>query len=69
MTPQLQQALKARWHELERELADPFDGKVTIDTDPATRGGELLEEQDAIGFELDANKLECGLDELWQDEA
>jgi len=69
MTPQQRQALKARWHEIERELADLTDGKVTSDTDPATREGELIEEQDAIEFELGANKLECGMDESWQDDA
>lgn len=46
-----------------------FQGEVTSDTDPATREGELLEEQDAIEFELAADKLECGLDDSWQDDA
>jgi hypothetical protein len=62
MTPRQRQALKARWHEIERELADLFDGKVTVDTDPATCEAELLEEQDAIEFELQSGELDCGLD-------
>ena len=63
MTPQQRQALKARWHEIERELADLFDGKVTVETDPATCEAELRDEQDATEFEL-----ECGMDESWQDD-
>jgi hypothetical protein len=62
MTPQQRQALKARWHEIERELADLFDGIVTVETDPATCEGELLEEQDAIEFELASDELDCGLE-------
>jgi hypothetical protein len=58
MTPQQRQALKVRWHEIERELADLFDGKVTIETDPATCEAELLEEQDAIEFELGSDELD-----------
>jgi hypothetical protein len=69
MTPPQRQALKARWHEIERELADLANGKVSSDTDPAIRERELIDEQDAIEFELAANKLECGMDESWQDEA
>ena len=68
MTPQQRRALKSRWHEIERELADLFDGKVTPDTDPTTREAELLEEQDAIEFELAAGELRCGMDDSWRDD-
>ena len=68
MTPEQRQVLNFRWHEIERELADLFDGKVTADTDPAAREGELLEEQDAIEFELGADQLSCGFDESWQED-
>lgn len=63
MTPQQRQALDARWHAIERELADLHDGKVTVGTDPAVREGELLEEQDEIEFELGSDQLDCGLDQ------
>jgi hypothetical protein len=62
MTPQQRRALRARWHEIERELSDLCDGKVTIDTDPATCEAELRDEQDAIEFELRSGSLDCGLD-------
>ena len=62
MTPQQRQALRTRWHEIERELADLFEGKVTVETDPGTCEAELLEEQDAIEFELASGALDCGLD-------
>ena len=62
MTPQQRKALKNRWHEIERELADLFDGKVTVETDPATCEAELRDEQDAIEFELESGSLDCGLD-------
>lgn len=68
MTPEQRQPLNSRWYEIERELADLFDGKVADDVDPATREGELLEEQDAIEFELGADKLSCGFDESWQED-
>lgn len=67
MTPQQRQTLQARWLELQRELADLWDGNVTPDTDAATRQAELRDEQDAIEFELGADKLECGMDESWRD--
>jgi hypothetical protein len=69
MTPQQRQALKTRWHEIERELADLFDGKITPDIEPATREADLLEEQDAIEFELAAGQLQCGMDDSWRDDA
>jgi hypothetical protein len=69
MTPQQRQALKTRWHEIERELTELFEGKVTPETDPATCERELQEEQDAIEFELSAGELKCGMDESWQDDA
>ena len=62
MTPEQRKALKARWNEIERELTDLFDGKVTIDTDPAKCEAELRDEQDAIEFELRSGELDCGLD-------
>jgi hypothetical protein len=62
MTPEQRQALKARWREIERELADLFNGKVTVETDPATCEAELRDEQDAIEFELASGELDCGLD-------
>ena len=68
MTPQQRQPLKTRWHEIERELADLLDGKVTPDTEPATREADLLDEQDAIEFELAAGELRCGMDDSWRDD-
>ena len=38
--------LQQRWHEIDAELEDIRNGKVTIGSDPATREGELLEELD-----------------------
>jgi hypothetical protein len=64
MTPEQRQALKTRWHEIERELADLCEGKVTIDTDPATCEAELRDEQDTIEFELRSGELDCGLGPL-----
>ena len=40
-----------RWLEIDRELAEIAEGKVTPGTDPATREGELLEEQDRLEWE------------------
>jgi hypothetical protein len=40
-----------RWQEVDRELAEIADGKVTPGTDPASREGELLEVQDRLEWE------------------
>jgi hypothetical protein len=61
MTPKRRQVLKARWYEIERELSDLHDGKVMLDSDPATFEAELLDEQDTIEFELRTGELDCGL--------
>ena len=40
-----------RWLQIDRELAEIAEGKVTTGTDPASREGELLEEQDRLEWE------------------
>jgi hypothetical protein len=40
-----------RWLEIDRELAEIAEGKVTPGTDPVSRVGELLEEQDRLEWE------------------
>ncbi|MGE0608683.1 MAG: hypothetical protein AB7O62_16430 [Pirellulales bacterium] len=68
MTPEQRHLLQARWQEVEKELAGLRAGKVTKETDPATQEAELLEEQDAIEFELQADQLQCGYDPSWQED-
>ncbi len=63
MTPEHRHALHARWLSIQQELADLLDGKVITDVDPATREGELLEQQDEIEFELGSDQLDCGMSE------
>jgi len=41
-----------RWLEIDCELADIAEGKVTQGTGPASREGELLEEQDRLEWEV-----------------
>lgn len=41
----------ARWAAIDRELAELSSGRVVAD-DPANRERELLDEQDALEFEL-----------------
>lgn len=43
--------IDTRWREIDAELADIASCKTTSDADPATREGELLEEQDALEYE------------------
>ena len=62
MTPEQREALWERFQEIDRELADLYDGKAVVASDPAIREGELLEEQDEIEFELGCDQLDCGLD-------
>ena len=52
MTPDRYREIKERWVEIDRELADLHAGKVVVGSDPADREAELLEEQDALEFEL-----------------
>jgi len=40
-----------RWLAIDRELAEIAESKVTPGTDPASREGELLEEQDRLEWE------------------
>ncbi len=68
MTPEQRQMLTIRWQEIELELASLLIGKVSKETDPATYEAELLEEQDAIEFELQADQLQCGYDASWQED-
>lgn len=51
MTPQRKAELEKRWHECERQIQAIHAGKV-VDGDPAEAEGTLLEEQDAIEYEL-----------------
>jgi hypothetical protein len=52
MNPARLSEIKQRWAEIDRELADLHDGKVVLSSDPAAREAELLDEQDALDFEL-----------------
>lgn len=52
MDDRRRQEIEKRWREIDREIAAIHDGKLIRGTDPATREGELLEEQDALEFEL-----------------
>ena len=44
--------INARWEAIDRELADLWAGRVVSGSDPATREGELLTEQDELEYEL-----------------
>lgn len=53
MTPNRHREIEARWAAIDSELIDLVEGKVMPDvSDPAGREGELLEEQDALEYEL-----------------
>ena len=52
MDAKRREEIQRRWHEIDAELEDIRDGRVTKDGDPATREGELLEELDALEFEV-----------------
>jgi hypothetical protein len=52
MNPNRYREIKQRWAEIDRELADLHEGKVVSSSDPAAREAELLEEQDALDYEL-----------------
>jgi hypothetical protein len=53
MTPERRQEIQDRWAAIDRELVDLAAGKVMPDVeDLAGREGELLEEPDALEFEL-----------------
>ena len=41
MNPKRRQQIQQRWREIDAELEDIRNGKVTIGRDPATREGEL----------------------------
>lgn len=51
MTRQRRAEIEAGWRAIDRELADIAAGRAVAD-DPAKREAELLEEQDALDFEL-----------------
>jgi hypothetical protein len=51
MTPERKAELKERWQECERQIQAIHAGKV-VDGDPAEAEGKLLDEQDAIEYEL-----------------
>jgi hypothetical protein len=51
MTNKERQQLDTKYWELERQIQNIHDGMV-VDGDPATVEAELLEQQDAIEFEL-----------------
>ena len=51
MTPERKAELDARWQECERQIQAIHADKV-VDGDPAESEGKLLEEQDAIEYEL-----------------
>ena len=51
MTEAERDKLGQRWHEIERELAELYEGKVQTGN-PVTREGELLAEQDEIEFAM-----------------
>ena len=52
MNAQRRKEIEKRWQEIDRELADIYEGKVTRNCDPATREAELLDEQDELEVEL-----------------
>jgi hypothetical protein len=52
MNPNRFREIKERWAAIDRELADLQAGKVISRPDPAAREAELLEEQDALDFEM-----------------
>ena len=51
VTPERKHVLVASWQECERQIQAIHTGKV-VDGDPAEAEGKLLEEQDAIEYEL-----------------
>jgi hypothetical protein len=55
MTPERKAELEKRWQECERQIQAIHAGKV-VDGDAAEAEGKLLEEQDAIEYELG---MEC----------
>jgi hypothetical protein len=52
MNDKRRQEIQLRWNEIDAELEDIRDGKVTKGTDPATREGELLQELDELEYEM-----------------
>ena len=52
MNPNRLREIKERWAEIDCELADLHDGKVVPSADAAAREAELLDEQDALDYEL-----------------
>ena len=52
MNPNRYREIQQRWAEIDRELADLQAGKVISSPAPAAREAELLEEQDALDYEL-----------------
>ena len=51
MIPEHKAELEERWQECERQIQAIHAGKV-VDGDPAEAEGKLLQEQDAIDYEL-----------------
>jgi hypothetical protein len=58
VSPERYQQIVKRWAGIDRELTDLWAGKMFEDADPAARETELLEEQDALEFEL--GECDCG---------
>ena len=50
MSEDRRKEIEDRWHEIDRELAELWAGRVCCD--PPAREAELLIEQDALEFEL-----------------
>lgn len=48
MNPRRPQQIDHRWRQIDAELEDIRQGKVTRGKDPASREGELLEELDEL---------------------
>ncbi len=52
MNTQRRNEIENRWQEIDRELTDIYESRVTRNCDPATREAELLDEQDELEIEL-----------------
>lgn len=52
MDARRRQEINERWSEIEEELAAIAEGKMMPGIDPASREEDLLDERDALEFEL-----------------
>jgi hypothetical protein len=52
MEVQRRREIEQRWKEIDNELAAITEGKMMPGVDPASREDALLDEQDALEFEL-----------------